>query len=152
MDIVYEHAGEEFPPFGDRFFMALHILFCGRCAAEIQYLESARFALQNDFLPDCPDFEEAIMACINAEEEDEESPVYETPGGIPIQGWVAVGLITFFSLAVSFSGRDFISIAVSQGSAFLLPLGITIGIVVSVYGAIFIGSHLKELSERFRLH
>jgi hypothetical protein len=35
--------------------------------------------------------------------------------------------------------------------SYLLPVGITIGIVLTSYGALFIGSHLKELSERFGL-
>jgi hypothetical protein len=30
-------------------------------------------------------------------------------------------------------------------------VGITIGIVLTCYGALFIGSHLKELMERFGL-
>jgi hypothetical protein len=47
---------------------------------------------------------------------------------------------------------DFINIADTQGSSFLLPVGITIGAVVTGYGAFFIGSHLKELSSRFRIH
>jgi hypothetical protein len=38
------------------------------------------------------------------------------------------------------------------GSSFLLPIGITIGAIVSAYGALFSGSHLKELSSRFNLH
>jgi hypothetical protein len=46
---------------------------------------------------------------------------------------------------------NFVAIANSEGSSFLLPVGITIGIVLTCYGALFIGSHLKELSSRFRL-
>jgi hypothetical protein len=47
---------------------------------------------------------------------------------------------------------DFIKVADTQGSSFLLPVGITIGAVLTGYGALFIGSHLKELSSRFRIH
>jgi hypothetical protein len=47
---------------------------------------------------------------------------------------------------------DFIKIAASEGSSYMLPLGITIGAAVTCYGAVFIGSHLKELSRRFGLH
>jgi hypothetical protein len=35
--------------------------------------------------------------------------------------------------------------------SFLLPVGITFGIVLTSYGALFIGSHLEEFSERFGL-
>jgi hypothetical protein len=78
-------------------------------------------------------------------EEEELSPE------VPFGGWVITGLVVLFSLATSFMGMDFISVATAQGSSFLLPLGITIGLVVTGYGALFIGSHLKELSDRFRL-
>jgi hypothetical protein len=33
----------------------------------------------------------------------------------------------------------------------MIPIGITIGIMLTGYGALFIGSHLKEFSERFGL-
>jgi hypothetical protein len=46
---------------------------------------------------------------------------------------------------------DFIHIAQEQGLSFLLPLGITVGVVLTCYGALFIGSHLKELSKHFNL-
>jgi hypothetical protein len=65
---------------------------------------------------------------------------------------VITGLVVLVSLVTAFLGFDFERIAASQGSSFLLPLGLTIGVVISGYGAVFIGSHLKELSSRFRLH
>jgi hypothetical protein len=112
--------------------------------------------LRTDFLPIPPAFiADSIMDRIRAEAFDmtadmpceAEGPTPEVPFG----GWVATGFIILFSLATSFMSMDFISVAAAQGSSFLLPVGITIGVVVTVYGAIFIGSHLKELSDRFRL-
>ncbi|MDR2049275.1 MAG: peptidoglycan-binding protein, partial [Treponema sp.] len=111
--------------------------------------EDARELLVSGFIPSSPDFTDAIMDKIYAEEQGEE--VFDIPGGVSTRGWVIAGIIILVSLATSFFGGDFISIAASQGSSFLLPLGILIGIIVSAYGALFIGSHLKELSERFRL-
>jgi hypothetical protein len=46
---------------------------------------------------------------------------------------------------------DFLTVAVREGSSYLGPLGITIGAALTCYGAVFIGSHVKELSERFGL-
>jgi hypothetical protein len=65
---------------------------------------------------------------------------------------VITGLIVLISLASAFLGLDFDKVARAGGSSVLLPLGLTIGVVVTGYGALFIGSHLKELSEHFRLH
>jgi hypothetical protein len=112
--------------------------------------------LRTDFLPPPPEIADSVMELIRAEVfdltadmpfEDEGEPAPE----VPFSGWVAAGIVVLFSLATSFMGMDFISVAAAQGSSFLLPVGITIGVVVTGYGALFIGSHLKELSARFRL-
>jgi uncharacterized membrane protein len=84
-------------------------------------------------------------------EEIQEAETVSLPGGLSTRAWVIVGFIVLFSLITSFFGRNFINVADSSGSSFLVPLGITIGIVVTSYCALFIGSHLKELSEHFRL-
>jgi hypothetical protein len=136
----------------------LHLLLCPDCAQEIERFEVTRDILYNDFLPLSPDFEDSIMARIVAEEEiaafdGEEMPAntLAIPGGISTRGWVIAGLITLVSLGTVFFGLDFEKVAHAAGMSFLLPVGITIGIVLTAYGALFIGSHLKELSERFGL-
>jgi hypothetical protein len=65
---------------------------------------------------------------------------------------VIIGFIILISLSTAFFGMDFIHIAAFAGSSFLLPVGLTFGGILTGYGAIFIGSHLKELSAWFRLH
>jgi len=55
------------------------------------------------------------------------------------------------SLITAFFGLDFKNLASESGISFLLPMGITIGIILTTYGALFISSHLNELSERFGL-
>jgi hypothetical protein len=81
-----------------------------------------------------------------------EEGVYGETGGVSLSRWVITGLILLFSLSSAFFVMDFVKVAAKEGSSYLLPLGITIGAVLSCYGAIFIGSHVKELSERFGLH
>jgi hypothetical protein len=147
-DIIYEDDGEPMP-FKIRFALAMHILFCGRCASLKQRLNNAMEIARDDFFPEAPDLSDAVMNCIYMEETDEETAI--VPGGLSTRGWVIVGFIILFSLTTSFFGGNFINVADSQGSSFLVPVGITIGIVVTSYCALFIGSHLKELSERFRL-
>ncbi|MDR0404166.1 MAG: peptidoglycan-binding protein [Treponema sp.] len=145
---VYE-GEEKFSP-GERLSLAFHVFFCGRCARELRRFEDARELLASGFIPPSPDFTDAVMAKIYEEEGEEE--VFDIPGGVSTRGWVIAGVLILLSLATAFFGGDFSGIAASQGSSFLLPLGIIIGIIVSAYGALFIGSHLKELSARFRLH
>jgi hypothetical protein len=121
-----------------------------------------RNVLRGDFFPPAPDFQEPVMFRIMAEaeslvpaEDDADDPLEIFSGeaeGVPFRGWIITGLIVLVSLSTSFLGLDFGRLAASEGRSFLLPVGITIGAVLTCYGALFIGSHLKELSERFGLH
>ena len=130
----------------------LHLLFCPDCAREAERLDLCRDVLDSDFLPPSPGLEDTIMAMIAAEEaETLRMREAELPGGFSIKGWVIAGLVMFVSLATAFFGLEFNKIALAAGMSFMIPVGITIGIVLTSYGALFIGSHLKELTERFGL-
>ena len=103
-------------------------------------------------MPAAPGLEEAVMAAIAVEEnispETEEALI---PGGFSTRGWVIAGLAMLVSLATAFFGLEFNKVALAAGMSFMIPIGITFGIVLTGYGALFIGSHLKELTERFGL-
>jgi hypothetical protein len=150
MNLIYD--ADEPLSLKQRFCLAFHILFCGHCAARLDHYEQARYALRTSFFPPAPDLGGSIMErinCIYEETDQDAEPVFDIPGGVPTRGWVIVGFIVLLSLATLFLGSDFTAVALDQGSSFLVPLGLTIGIVLTSYGALFIGSHLKELSERF---
>jgi hypothetical protein len=142
---IIEAEGDTLP-FKLRLKIALHLLVCGRCSQEISRYETARNSLKFDFFPPCPEFEDIIMEKIRREEP---AAFEETAGEISFRSWVIIGIFVIFSLSTSFLGINFGKIAAREGSSFLLPLGLTIGAIVSAYGALFIGSHLKELSDRF---
>ena len=164
MDKVYEYAGESMP-LALHIRVALHLLLCPDCARELERFEEAREILRTGFFPPSPDFEGTVMdrlrneAPLEAAGWEGEGLSGEDAGaaGIPETGvsfrrWVITGLVAFFSLPASFFGFHFSRLAASEGMSFLLPVGITIGVVLTCYGALFIGSHVKELSERFGLH
>jgi hypothetical protein len=69
--------------------------------------------------------------------------------GFSFRGWVIAGCFILLSMATAFFGSDFVKIAGIEGSSFLLPVGITFGVVLTCYCALFIGSHMRELEERF---
>ena len=143
--------------------IGLHTIFCPDCAQEIENYRDARSALKEDLLPisaDWPDYdsqsdlEESIMARLNIEQDDEEYQTegsYVTPAPLSTRRWVIAGIVLIVSLVTAFLGMDFKNLANESGMSFMLPMGITIGIILTTYGALFIGSHLKELSERFGL-
>jgi hypothetical protein len=138
-------------PFMLQLRIRFHLFFCPQCAQEIERFELARESLKKDFFYAAPGLEEAVMARI-AGEAGEGDPVRDNPGGISTRAWSLTGILIFISLASSFLGLNFAEVAAAGGISFLLPIGITIGVVITCYGAFFIGSHLKEFSERFGLH
>jgi hypothetical protein len=152
MDKIFDSFGGEPLSLLSQIKIGIHLFICPRCVREVKNLEEAQKILRTGFPLPPPDLEESIMARIYAEVPEAEEEHYEIPAGVPLKGWVITGIIILFSLATSFFGMDFAEIAASEGSSFLIPVGLTIGVVVTGYGALFIGSHLKELSERFRLH
>jgi len=157
--MVYQHSDnnhgqDDSLSFLDQIKIWLHTLFCPICAEKIERFETARNIMKEDFFPSSlagqswSSLEDSIMSKIAAEEETE---THIIPAGISTRGWVIAGLIIFISLTTAFFGFDFKTIAYEMGVSFLLPVGIIIGIFLTTYGALFIGSHLKELTERFGL-
>jgi len=151
MDKIVESSGDEPLPIVTHLHVFLHLLFCYRCAEEAKKFEAFREIMRADFFPPSPELEETIMAKLPPEGEEAPGFTGMVPGGLSTRLWVIAGFFILVSLATSFFGMDFIKVANAQGSSFLLPVGITIGTVLTGYGALFIGSHLKELSSRFGL-
>jgi len=143
LDIVFEQQ-EDMSLF-NRIRVGLHLLVCPDCAQEVERFEVCRDMLQDDFLFLAPD-DEAVNTAEALETIDA-----EIPGGFSIRGWIIAGIVMLVSLATVFFGLEFNKVALIAGMAFTIPIGITIGIALTSYGALFIGSHLKDLSERFRL-
>jgi hypothetical protein len=156
-DRMYEYAGDRNFPLRYRLQLAIHILFCPDCAEKITRLETARTLMRTGFFPEpsAPDLENRIMNEISRMEFDEEIlPAGETDYASPeisFRSWVVTGLIILVSLGTVILGLDFSAVAASSGSSYLIPLGLTIGMIITVYGALFIGTHLKELQKRFSL-
>jgi len=153
MDRMISSWGEDPLPLFSRWEMGVHLLFCSRCTREAEELEAASTILSKDFFPSSPEIEDPVMARLPAfDPAIEETGVPGTLAGeVSLRSWVITGLIILISLGSLFLGMDFIHIARAQGGAFLLPVGLLIGLILSSYGALFIGSHLKELSTRFNL-
>jgi hypothetical protein len=146
-------SGEKPFSFLDRLEVAIHVLFCPSCAEKIARLEAAEDLMRTGFFPSAPSLGDAVMSRI-MEEPDRVMPeiVQEGPPELSLRRWVITGFIVLVSLGTAFFGINFEKVAQSQGASFLLPVGLTIGVVITSYGALFIASHLKELTDRFGLH
>ena len=148
LDMVYEHEDMSLLA---RIQVGLHLMFCSDCAREVGRFELCNDILKNDFLPPSPGLENTVMAILNAENDTMEVQEVPSPGGFSTKGWIIAGLVMLISLATAFFGLEFNKIAIAAGMSFMIPVGITIGLLLTGYGALFIGSHMKELTERFGL-
>ena len=150
MDKIYSAAGGEPVSLWTRLEIAAHLFLCPHCTGEFHKLETVQDIMRADFFPPAPEFEEVLAARVIDEGADPEA--VDAPTGVSFRGWVITGFIVLISLSTAFLGLNFAKVADAQGSSFLLPVGLTIAAVLTGYGALFIASHLKELSTRFRLH
>ena len=150
LDMFYE---DDDLPLYSQILIGFHIFFCSGCAQDIERYKAARAVMKNDFFPSSPCIEDSLMAKLCAEEavKKEQTELSNFIPALSTRRWIIGGIILLISLATAFFGLEFKNLASESGMSFMLPMGITIGIVLTTYGALFIGSHLKELSERFGL-
>jgi len=149
LDAIYEADRDRPLSLISQVRMKLHLLFCPACSEALANFRYVEEIMKDDFFPQSPDFEESFMELLYKETATDEE--IEASAGFSFRSWVIIGFFVLLSLSSSFFGMNFVQIADSEGLSFLLPVGITIGLVVTCYGALFIGSHLKELSARFGL-
>ena len=150
MDTVCEAEKDNPLPILTQLRIGFHILYCHDCAEELRNLRHLEEIMRTDFLPPSPEFGDLLLKQLGEETATKEE--IDAPTGFSFRSWVIIGFFVLFSLSSSFFGVNFAEIANAEGLSFLLPVGLTIGMIVTCYGALFIGSHLKELSTRFRLH
>ncbi|MDR1429007.1 MAG: peptidoglycan-binding protein [Spirochaetaceae bacterium] len=156
---VIEHDGDEDVSFLRRLLIDAHIFFCPRCARELRRWQLGRDLLsascQDPALTiggfELPDISGAVMGDILAE--SGETPDTASGGAevLSFRRWVVAGCVIVVSLVSVFFCFDFTELSAASGLSLMIPMGVTIGIIISAYSALFIGSHLKELSQRFRL-
>jgi hypothetical protein len=116
-------------------------------------ISAAEDLLRADFLPTYPGLERSIEDAVMAKVYNEAPfrSVFCDSRPVSIKRWIASGLVVLVSLSTVVCGLTFDRVASVGGDSFLLPLGLTIGGIVTIYGALFIGSHMEELSEHFGL-
>lgn len=157
VNLVIDHDGDEELSFFKRFLVETHLFFCPHCASALRRWRLGRDLLSSSCLDpelnsgfEVPGLSDAIMKNILAEAEDDSS----LPGAevLSFRRWVIAGCVIVASLVSVFFCLDFMELFAVSGLSLMIPMGVTIGIIISAYSALFIGSHLKELSERFRLH
>ncbi|MDR0472949.1 MAG: peptidoglycan-binding protein [Treponema sp.] len=153
-DEIFDADSGEDLSFLDQARVFLHLLFCSRCSEEVKKIETLREIMSSDFFPPESGIAETIMDKIAAAEdasEDISGRVSRNNSGISTMSWIIIGCFMLLSMITVFFTLDFTKIADAEGYSFLLPVGLTIGLILTGYIALFAGSHLKDFSNRFHL-
>ena len=128
--------------------IALHVVFCASCGEQKRKRDMAARVMRERFFPEAPSITNRVMAAVHAETGSKKE---STAALVSSRVWVVAGCFILIMLTTAFFGVDFHSIAASSGLHFTLPLSLTIGAVITAYGALFIGTHLSELCKKFGL-
>lgn len=116
--------------------LALHLARCPRCAARV---ELRRRALELYRLPGPePDLVSHVLSVL---------PFLPRPRRtVSLRDWILSGLALSASVILVPAQRVFSQVIEIYGNSWVLPFVLVFGLSVSVFGALFIGTHMDELS------
>ncbi len=126
-------------------YLRLHTVFCARCRAEIRAMERALAGMRRFAPPSVEDLSEEIMSRVMRS-------VSEDGRIVPLYNWVAGGVLMLAGVILVRYGDSFIWLRERFGTDLELPLAIVLGVVLSIYAAVFIGTHIEELGRWRRSH
>jgi hypothetical protein len=123
------------------FLVRVHLFFCPECRKEAERM----FSLLDDMrsfepLPEDFDISDRVMEAILAL-----SPAVEAKN-VSMAKWIGVGFIILISMVLVRFSKTYLWVSAAYGNNFEVSVYIVFGIVLTVYTALFIGSHLEEFS------
>ncbi|MCP4138613.1 MAG: hypothetical protein GY754_47090 [bacterium] len=126
------------------FSIRLHTTFCPKCENEIFSLQEKFNSLHNA-VPFKPEFDitNSVMSEIALLETSYEHNVSNLK-------WFSVGAIILGSIFLIPFSNNLSWLRVYFGANLEIPLSIVMGLAISVYAVLFIGSHLEELKKTSR--
>jgi hypothetical protein len=137
MQKFLESESSAFIPFA----VTWHILFCKKCRTEIFALRDKFKELKNGAAYTVPvDLTESIMYKINLLEVQYEHNVSNFK-------WILVGTVIFSSLMLFTFSDSFMSLKPFFGRVLEVPISIVMGVGITIYASLFIGSHLEYLKQ-----
>jgi hypothetical protein len=145
LDFLYdtEYSGYRFS-FIARLLVFFHISHCPKCAAHRRALQSASDCLKEDFFPPASGIAEKVMALLG--DDDAFTLRHQGYAAMSFRSWLIAGLAVLVSLSSASLGVGYLTPANMRTVYFTLAVGITVGAVITAFVAIFIGSHIAELS------
>jgi hypothetical protein len=118
-----------------------HALLCSECREEIQSLKKIFTKAQNSYCFPMPE----DLSGIIMEKITESNIIYE--GKVSSSKWLLTGVIIFVSIFLISYSDSFIWLRQYFGSDLEIPLNLVLGMVITLYAASFIGSHLDDVKK-----
>jgi hypothetical protein len=113
-------------------------------------LQTASTLIKEDFFPPAENIADSVMALAQADE-PLTGQSHELQS-VSLRAWIITGFALLFSLSSAYLGIDYLTPIDTRTVNFMLPVGITVGGVITAFCAIFIGCHIKEFSKWLGLH
>jgi hypothetical protein len=133
--------------------LRLHFALCPACREEAAASRAALAAYRNaehgadayrEDRAGADRIEERVMAAVRILPRPRRTVSY--------RDWIVSGLVIAVSMALIPFGDDFNSIKAIFGMSYTLPLMLGLGLVITLYGAVFIATHMEELGPFVRRH
>jgi hypothetical protein len=122
--------------------LRLHLSRCPSCRARVEGLDAAIEswrAQEGEALParEAEAVEGRVMAAVRLMPRPHRE--------LHARNWILAGLVIVASMAFIPYDRNFLFIKELFGESYTLPLFLVLGLLLTVYGAVFIGTHMEEL-------
>lgn len=130
-------------------FLRLHLAACPACRDRVAEHEAALEAIRTAAAePLDAALEEAIAARVMAAVRLMPAP----RRAFHARDWAISGLVIFSSLALVPFDANYGILRELFGEGFTMPLCLVLGLVLTIYGAVFIGTHMTELEPFVKRH
>ncbi len=119
----------------------LHLIFCPECRAEIERLQKSFVMVSETGAPDMP--RNLVLPIMKSIEEFES--VYK-PNVSNIK-WIAAGVVLFASILCIPFNNNLVWLNEYFGGNLEIPMALVLGTAMSIYAAVFAGSHLSFVNK-----
>lgn len=122
--------------------MIAHLEGCGTCRAEVETVEAALAEFRNaDEADEFGELGELLESRVMAVVRFMPPPQRD----FSIRDWIIAGSVIAASMLLIPVGEYFARFRETFGASYALPLSLVLGLSLTAYGALFIGTHMDEV-------
>jgi anti-sigma factor RsiW len=118
-----------------------HLASCDACRAEAELLQKTIRSFSEDIQTLSPAAEGALEDRVMAIVRLLPPPQREF---FTVRDWIIAGFVILLSMTLMPFGQDFERLLSIFGTSFALPLALVLGLGITLYGILFVGTHIDE--------